>query len=80
MVDADDDENLDEAKMDETTSNCLQPSLSNSDIAEGMLHAEQMVNAKFRYAGACARFMFSVRTADVKLLLDHAISMLGSSE
>ena len=77
MVDADDDENLDEAKMDETTSNCLQPSLSNSDITEGMLHAEQMVNAKFRYAGACARFMFSVRTADVKLLLDHAISMLG---
>jgi hypothetical protein len=77
LVDADDDEKLDETKMDESTSNCLQPILPNPDIAEGMLYVEQMVHAKFRYAGACARFMFSVCTADVKLLIDHAISMLG---
>ena len=76
LVDANDDEELDETKMDESTSNCVQPSLFDSDVAEGMLR-ELMVNAKFRYAGACARFMFSVRTADVKLLIDHGISMLA---
>jgi hypothetical protein len=54
----------------------VQPSLADSDIAKEMLRAELMVNAKFRYAGACARFMFSVRTADVKLLIDHGSSML----
>jgi hypothetical protein len=73
-----DDETFDDNETDESTSNNLRPSLSNFDNSENILHAEQMVNAKFQYAGACARFMFSVRTADVKLLIDHAISMLGN--
>jgi hypothetical protein len=77
-IDADDGEKFDETETDELTLMSRQPSLSSSDISEGILHAEQMVSAKFQYAGACARFMFSVRTADVKLLIDHAISMLGN--
>jgi hypothetical protein len=73
-----DDETFNENETDGSISNNLRPSLSNSDNSEKILHAEQMVNAKFQYAGACARFMFRYRTADVKLLIDHAISMLGN--
>jgi hypothetical protein len=71
LVDANDDEASD------ATSNCVQPSLPDSDLAEGMRRAELMVTANFRYAGACARYMFSVHTADVMLLIDYGISMLG---
>jgi hypothetical protein len=78
MVDAGDGEKFNETETDESTLISQQASLANSNIAEGILYAEQMVNAKFQYAGVCARFMFSVRTADVKLLIDHAVSTLGN--